>query len=135
MMAALNENAVTLLSETTVDHSGAGQTTLYTVPTGKSCIICFVVIKAAGDEAATDITIGKTASWDDWMGGAGSHLNADMQLDNLDVAGDLVMIGPNMVANPATNCVTYTAGEVIKVDVVAANGNAGNTYYLYGMLF
>ena len=134
-MSALNENAVTLLSTTPVSHAAAAQTTLYTVPTGKSCIICFIVIKAAGDEADTDITIGKTASWDDFIGGAGSHLAADMQLDNLDVAGDIVMIGPNMIANPATNSLIYTAGQVIKVDVTAANGNAGNAYYLYGMLF
>lgn len=134
-MSALNENAVTLLSTTTVDHSGAGQTTLYTVPTGKSLLICFIIIKAAGDEGATDITIGKTASWDDYIGGAGSHLAADLQLDNLDVAGDVCMIGPNMIANPATNSVVYTAGEIVKVDVTAANGNAGNTYYLYGILF
>lgn len=134
-MSALNENAVTLLSTTTVDHSGTGQTTLYTVPTGKSCLICFIIIKAAGDEAATDITIGKTASWDDYIGGAGSHLAADLQLDNLDVAGDVCMIGPGMIANPATNSVVYTTGEVIKVDVTAGNGNVGNTYYLYGILF
>ncbi len=123
-----------LLSTTTVDHSAAAQTTLYTVPTGKRCVLTKCIIIAAGDEAATDITIGQTATWDDFVGANGVG-GADMQLDNLDAQYDVAIIGPDMSTNPATQLKSYAAGTEIKVDVVAANGNAGNTYMLFGTLY
>lgn len=135
-MADLIENADGILSVTDVDFSGTGQTTLYTVPVGKTLVITKVIIVAGGDAAETDITIGVTASWDNWAG-ANGIAGADIALDNMDAAKDMLEISPaTFVATPAANNVLqrYVAGEVIKIDVVAGNGNASNDVYLYGTL-
>lgn len=136
-MADVKEKAITLLSSTSVDFSGAAQTTLYTVPAGKSCIITHAVIVVGGDAGETDITIGVTASWDNWAG-ANGIAGADIALDNMDTAGDCLIISPaTFVATPAANNILqrYTAGEVIKIDVTAGNGNASNTVSLFGFLY
>lgn len=133
-MSALNENALTLLSSTTVDHSAAAQTTLYTVPSGKTLILFALIIIAAGDEAATDITVGGNGTFDDWLGTNGDGTDPH-QLDNLDAVGDVAILAPNFAADPAQGLTTYAAGTTIQVDVVAANGNAGNTYKLLGFLY
>lgn len=136
-MADVKEKAITLLSSASVDFSGAAQTTLYTVPAGKSCIITHAVIVVGGDAGETDITIGVTASWDNWAG-ANGIAGADIALDNMDTAGDCLIISPaTFVATPAANNILqrYTAGEVIKIDVTAGNGNASNTVSLFGFLY
>lgn len=126
-MGAFNEeNNIALLSTTTVDHSGAAQTTLFTVPTGfRLSGIDKVDIEAAGDEAATDITIGQVGALTDFIG--------TTQLDNLDAQYDLVTVKP-IQADPPLQKKSYAAGVVIQVDVTAANGNAGNIYMLFGTL-
>ncbi len=137
MSVDILEKADGILSTTTVDFSGTGQTTLYTVPTGKSCVITKAVIIAGGDAGTTDITIGVTASWDNWAG-ANGIAGADIQLDNVNAAGDVVILSPaTFVSPPAANNVLqrYTAGEVIKIDVVVGNGNASNTVILFGILY
>lgn len=53
-MGALKQEADSLLSTTTgVDMNTATATTLYTVPTGKSCIITRVVVRAASTSLTT----------------------------------------------------------------------------------
>lgn len=53
-MAALRENAITKLSSTSsVDMNTATATTLYTVPTGKSCIITHVIVRNASTSLTT----------------------------------------------------------------------------------
>ncbi len=136
-MADVKEKVDSLLSATSVDFSGAAQTTLFTVPAGKSCVITKAVIVVGGDAAETDITIGVTASWDNWAG-ANGIAGGDIALDNMDAAGDCLIISPaTFIATPAANNILqrYTAGEVIKIDVVAGNGNASNTVYLFGFLY
>ncbi len=135
-MSDLLENADGLLSLTDVDFSGAAQTTLYTVPVGKTLVITKVIIVVGGDAAETDITIGVTASWDNWAG-ANGIAGGDIALDNMDAAKDMLVISPaTFIATPAANNILqrYTAGEVIKIDVVAGNGNVNNDVYLYGTL-
>jgi len=120
------ENNVALLAIVTVDHSAAAQTTLFTVPSGfRLAGIDKVDIEAAGDEAETDITIGQVGALTDFIG--------TTQLDNLDAQYDLVTVKP-IQADPPLKKKSYAAGTVIQVDVTAANGNAGNTYMLYGIL-
>lgn len=52
-MAALNENAITrLVTVSSVDLNTATAQTLYTVPTGKTCIVTHLVIR----EASTSLT-------------------------------------------------------------------------------
>jgi len=46
-MAALKEKGIALLSSTaSVDMQTAQKTTLYTVPSGKTAVICFVVVRS-----------------------------------------------------------------------------------------
>lgn len=136
-MASLRENCIGLLSTTTVAFDAATQTALFIVPIAKVCVITHAIIVVGGDAGETDITIGVTASWDNWAG-ANGIAGADIALDNMDAAGDCIIISPvTFVATPAANNVLqrYTAGEIIRIDVVAANGNASNTVYLFGFLY
>ncbi|MCK5614740.1 hypothetical protein KAR91_73440 [Candidatus Pacearchaeota archaeon] len=124
-MPDLNEEGISLLSTTTVSHGAATATTLFTVPVGKKFLPDNVKIEAAGDEAETDITLGQVGALTDWLG--------TQQLDNLDAADDMVTLMPIPAATPVMQKV-YAAGTVFQVDVTAANGNAGNVYYLFGTL-
>ena len=125
-MGAFNEeNNIALLAIATVDHSGTGQTTLCTVPSGFRCILDHVKIEAAGDEAETDITIGQVGALTDFMN--------TTQLDNLDAQYDVVTLRP-IQADPPVKQKSYAAGTDIQVDVTVGNGNAGNTYLIYGTL-
>jgi hypothetical protein len=133
-MADLKELCDSVLSESLVSHASATQTTIYTVPAGKTCILTKLIIVAAGDEGATDITVGGNGTYDDWLGTNGDGTDPH-QLDNLDAAGDVAVITPDFTADPTTGLTTYVAGTTIKVDVVAANGNSGNRYILFGILY
>lgn len=125
-MGAFNEeNNVSLISVTTVSHAATGQTTLLTVPTGYRFIPDHVKIEAAGDEGTTDITLGQSGALTDFMG--------TTQLDNLDAQYDVVKVQP-IQADPPVKQKSYAAGTLFQVDVTVANGNAGNTYLLFGIL-
>lgn len=125
-MGAFNEeNNISLLGIATVDHSATGQTTLCTCPSGFRMIIDHVKIEAAGDEGTTDITLGQSGALTDFMG--------TTQLDNLDAQYDVVKLQP-VQADPPAKQKSYAAGTAFQVDVAVANGNAGNTYFVYGTL-
>lgn len=121
----LRENAVTLISTTEVDFSGTGQTTLYTVPTGKIFIPVMAIIRAGSDAGITDVTFGRVGALTDWMG--------TTQLDNLDADGDQVKVE---VANadPPAKSKTYAAGVVFQIDVTVGSGGATNYVDLFGYL-
>lgn len=136
-MSDLDEGADSLLSKTTVAFDAVAQTTLYTVPLGKCCVITKAVIVVGADAVTTDITIGVTGTWDNWAGTNGIA-GADIQLDNLDAAGAVGIISPaTFLATPAAanTLQRYTAGEIIKIDVVVATGGATNVVYLFGFLY
>ncbi len=136
-MSDLNEEGISLLSTTSVAFNSTGQTTLYTVPVSKTCVITQVVIVIGGDAGETDITIGVTASWDNWAG-ANGIAGGDIALDNMNAANDCLIISPaTFIATPAANNIlqSYAAASVIKIDVVVGNGNATNTVYVFGFLF
>ena len=136
-MADLLENTDGLLSSTTVAFNAEAQTTLYTVPLGKCCIITKVVVVAGADCVDAEITIGVTASWDNWLGANGIG-GANLDLDELDAAGEYCIITPITDADPvaaASVLTRYTAGEIIKVDVTNTTGGATNTIYLFGFLY
>lgn len=135
-MADLKESCVSLLSTTTVAFNAAAQTTLYTVPMGKTCIITKVIVVAGADAVDVEITIGVTASWDNWLGDNGIG-GGPIDLDELDAAGEYCIFEPIADADPvaAISVLTrYTAGEVIKVDVANTGGGATNTFHLFGLL-
>jgi len=68
-MAALNEYAITKLATVSgVDMKTAAKTTLYTIPTGKTCYVTHVVIRepSASMAGGTDYDIGTGANADTW---------------------------------------------------------------------
>ena len=136
-MADLKEQAEARLSTTTVAFNAAAQTTLYTVPSGKCCVITKAIVIAGADCVDAEITIGVTASWDNWLGTNGIG-GANLDLDELDAAGEYCIITPITDADPvaaASVLTRYTAGQVIKVDVTNSGGGATNTIMLFGILY
>jgi hypothetical protein len=127
----LNNESISLVSIITVDHSGTGQTTLFTVPYGRNGSTIYFAwdkteIMAAGDESTTDITLGQVGALTDFMG--------TTQLDNLDAQYDRVTLRP-IQADPPAKQKWYPSGTVLQVDVTVGNGNAGNKYFQYGTLY
>ena len=128
-MAALNENAAALLSTTTVttNLSATGATTLYTVPTGKTCVLSEAWLKAGGDVGASlAVTIGQVGALTDFVGTTNG--------DNLDASDDVILIAPVPSATPTTNK-AYSAGTVLQINVAVAGNAVTGTVYLFGFLF
>lgn len=119
------EEIMMKVSTTTVDFSGVGQTTLYTVPAGQIFIPTMAVIRAGSNAAATDVTFGRVGALTDWK--------TTVQLDNLDAAGDQVKIE---VANvdPPTKNKTYAETVVFQIDVTVAAGGVTNYVDMFGYL-
>jgi hypothetical protein len=113
------------VSTTTVAFNATGQTTLYTVPTGKTFIPVFAVIRAGADASNTDVTFGRVGALTDWLG--------TQQLDNLDAAGDQVKVEVVQNATPVKSK-TYVAAQVFQIDVTVGNGGATNYVDLFGYL-
>jgi hypothetical protein len=122
----LKEKSVGLLSSTTVTFGADGQTTLYTVPVGKRCILSHAVIVAAADAGTTTCTIGQVGALTDFL--------ATNTLSNLDAQYDAVMVMPIPNTTPLKGK-SYAAGTVIQIDVGAHAGAAGNSVLLYGTLY
>ena len=125
-MAELSENAITLLSSTTVALNGNGNTTLYTVPVGKTCILAYAELEVGADAVSSDISIGRTGTETDFVG--------TTQCDNADADGDVIRLAPVPSATPAT-LKTYVATTVIVAKVSNAAGGAANTLSLFGFLY
>jgi hypothetical protein len=125
-MAALNELAPTLLSETTVSLAADADTTLYTVPQGKRCVLSHAWLVAGADAGTSDISIGQAA--------AGTDFTGTINLDNLDAQYDAVLLAPVPSATPTTQK-SYAAGTVIEAKVSNQAGGATNTLFLFGFLY
>lgn len=125
-MSALNEHAVALLSTTNVDLSADGDTTLFTVPTGKRCILSHALLVGGADAGTSDLSIGKDGAETDFVGVT--------NLDNLDAQYDALFLAPVPSATPAT-LKSYAAGTVIQAQVANHAGGATNTLFLYGTLY
>ncbi len=136
-MADLLENAEGLLSTTTVAFNAAAQTTLYTVPLGKCCVLTKLIIVAGADAVDATISIGVTGTWDNWLGTNG-FLGTDAVLDELDAAGEYCVLSPpndTAIVAAASVLTRYTAGEIIIVNVTNTGGGATNVFYLFGFLY
>jgi len=125
-MAVLNENAVTLLSTTTVALNADADTTIYTVPTGHRCILDHAILVAGADAGTSDISIGAN--------GAETNFVGVTNLDNLDAQYDAMLLAPVPSATPAT-LKSYADGTVIEAKVANHAGGASNTLYLFGLLY
>ena len=125
-MSDLKEKACTLLSTTTVSLAADANTTLYTVPVGKRCILSHAIIVAGADAGTSDISIGQNGATTDFIG-----VN---NLDNLNAQYDAMLLAPVPSATPAT-LKSYAAGTVIEATVANQAGGATNTVYLFGTLY
>lgn len=125
-MASLNQLASTLLSTTTVALNANADTTLYTVPSGKRCVLTHAVIVAGADAGTTTLSIGADGAETDFV--------PVQTLSNLDAANDTVIIMPVPNTTP-TKTKSYAAGTVIQAQVTNQAGSASNTLYLFGFLY
>lgn len=124
-MPKQKETTIALLSTTAIaDLSSATATTLYTVPIAKTCLLSHARLRVAGDVGANlAVTIGQVGALTDFVGTTNG--------DNLDVAGDAILIAPVPSATPSTEK-EYTAGEIIQIDVAVAGNAVAGTVYLWG---
>lgn len=126
-MAELNTLALTLLSATTVALNANGTTTLYTVPTGKRCILSHALLVLGADAGTSDLSIGQNGATTDFL--------PVQNLDNGDAQYDVLLLMPVPSATPALPQKSYAAGTVIEANVANQAGGATNTLYLFGILY
>jgi hypothetical protein len=119
-------NIETALSATTLALNADGNTTIYTVPAGKRCVLTKAVLVVGADAGSTDFTIGQAGALTDFL--------STQQCDNLNAANDagIFMPVPNATA---AGIKSYAAGTVIKAVVANQAGGATNTLYLFGFLY
>lgn len=125
-MPNLKEKSVSLLSSTTVALNANAATTLYTVPTGKRCVLHHAILVVGADAGTTTVSIGQVGTLTDFI-----PVNT---LSNLDVAYDVAILQPIPNTTPLLNK-SYAAGTVIQIDVTNQAGGATNTVYLFGFLY
>jgi hypothetical protein len=126
-MPALNTKAITLLSTTTVAFNANADTTIFTVPSGKRCVLSHAVIVAGADAGATTTAaIGQDTAETDFV--------PANTLSNLDAANDVVILRPIPNTTPLKNK-SYAAGTVIQMQIGTQSGGATNTVYLFGFLY
>jgi hypothetical protein len=122
----LNEYAISLLAEATVSFGADGATTLYTVPTGKRCVLVYAFVVAGADVGGTTMSIGQVGALTDFL--------AVNTLSNLDAQYDAAVLQPIPNTTPLKGK-SYAAGTVIQADVASHAGGATNTVYLFGFLY
>jgi hypothetical protein len=129
-MADLKEKAITLLGTATLDVTSTGQTTIYTVPTGKRCVLDNVKIVAGATASPTAVVrIGQNGATNDFV--------AEGTMTNLAAQYDCVQLKPVPVLLTPPKTKSYAAGTVIEADVITADADGGtdNTVYVYGYLY
>lgn len=126
-MPALQTKAITLLSATTVSFAANADTTIYTVPAGKRCVLHSAIVVAGADAGATTtIAIGQNTAETDFI--------PANTLSNLDAQYDAVVLQPIPNTTPLKGK-SYGEGIVIQAQVGSQSGGATNTVYLFGFLY
>jgi hypothetical protein len=116
-----------LLSTTTVSLAADADTTLYTVPSGKRCVLTKAVLVAAANAGTTTISIGGEAStYADFI--------PTSTLSAIDAQYDVAILQPIPNATPVVTK-SYAAATAIKAHVASQAGSAGNTLYLFGFIY
>lgn len=126
MSVDLKEKAVALLSATTISLAANADTILYTVPTGKRCVLSHAVVVAAAVDTGSTLSIGQSSDTTDFV--------PNNTLSSLAAQYDAVIIRPVPATTPLKSK-SYAAGTVIKGTVAGSAGSAGNTLYLFGFLY
>ena len=128
-MADLKENAVTLLSTTTLSVQAAAATTLYTVPPSTRCVLDHIKI-VCGTAASTTaiISFGQVGALTDFL--------TNQTMTNLAAAYDTVICAPIPNATPVKTK-SYAAATVIQANVTTADvdGSTNATVLLFGTLY
>ena len=127
-MADLKEKADALLSVTAIANlSTESETTIYTVPVGKTLILTKALLRVAGDVGGScDVSIGRNGAETDFI--------ASSDLDEANAAGDVMLLAPIPSVTQAAPLKEYVAGTLIKFDVINAGNAVVGTLYLYGTL-
>lgn len=116
----------TLLSTTTVSFAADGDTTLYTVPSGCRCVLTKAIIVAAADAGTTVLSIGQNGAETDFI--------SPQSLTSIDAQYDATVFFSNLSGSAALQK-SYAATTVIQAQVTSHAGSAGNTIYLFGILY
>lgn len=115
-----------LLSVTNVSLGADADTTIYTVPTGKRCVLTYAILVVGADAGTTTISIGKDTAETDFLG--------NQTLSALDAQYDAAILMP--VPNATSVLIkSYAAATVIQAKVASHAGGATNALYLFGFLY
>ena len=135
MAADLKEKTgATLLSSTAAwdSQGGAGtETALYTVPTGKTCVVTHVVIHTASASMATSVvTLGIA-------GGSTDEFRGDVTLTNVDGTTKYAIIHQQASTRDTPDGgVLITAAAVFAIEVTTADADGGTaTVDVFGYIF
>lgn len=132
MGGMLQENALTRVSSTSVDFNGVAATTLYTVPTGKTFIPAFVVIRGLSATMNTAVfTLGIST--------AKTEFRTAVTASGANGTTKALIIYPNYNATPAAGSGLITilaAGTLFQIDVTTGSGGAcTGTVDVFGFLY
>jgi hypothetical protein len=119
-------SAIAWLSTTTVALNADADTTIYTVPAGKRCILHHATLVVGTNAGTTVISIGADGTETDFL--------PNNTLSALDAQYDAT----NLMPVPSATSVlikSYAAGTVIQAKVSSQAGGATNYLYLFGFLY
>lgn len=126
-LSGVSMAGVPIISKTYISLAANADTTIYTVPTGKTFVPLYALLVAGADAGATStISIGQDTAETDFI--------PANTLSNLDAAGDAVILMPVPNTTP-TKIKSYAAGTVIQAQVALQSGGTMNVIYLYGLLY
>jgi len=124
----LSHNVPVMLgSVDSVNLNSAAATTLYTVPTGKKCVLNYVRLRnISASCTAAVVTVGQVGALTDFLG--------SQTLSGLNAAACTGILAPVPAATTVKG-IEYTAGEIIQINVATAAGVACTaTVELFGTL-
>lgn len=114
---------------TGVDMKSVGQTTLYTVPTGKSCVVTEIIaIPTVADAVSVNPEFGIGTS-------GGSYIDWDQYSATIDFADTAV--ATSLFLSKGTGAMAvFSAGAEIKIDVTvgATATTSTSSFYVFGFL-
>ena len=127
-MPELKEKSLSLLSVTVVSLAEDADTTLYTVPSDKRCVLTHAVLVVGADAGVSELSIGANGTETDFI--------PAQSLDNLNAQYDAALLQPVPNTTPAL-MKSYAGSTVIQARVSsgAGSGSATNSLYLYGTLY
>jgi len=128
-MADSKEKTIALLSSTTLNVQSATQTNLYTVPTGKRCVLDHAkVICGSAASTTAGLSFGQSTALTDFL--------TEQTMTKLEAQYDCVICAPIPNATPVKTK-SYAAATIIQCDVVTADvdGSTDAIVLLYGTLY